>query len=214
MKKDMKKKMNIKKRAIDKFFSWKQTPVGVDYWGLMDNNNRCLLFMNHSVPCFGVIDFNNLSLNIVNLKDISSIIIQKEYDSYSVSEKESVVKRAIIGGVIAGGAGAIIGGTTGDTKTTSSQYVSEVRLQIHTNNMKFHTFIVICSTEQDAVDLEGIILALKNNNENTISNETNQEEQTPLVLEGITDKPKDVDDDDNASDYIKQINNARRLNKD
>ena len=73
--------------------------------------------------------------------------------STTVSTRNGVVTRAIVGGVI--------GATTAGTTSITEEYVVSATVKIHTNDLSCHTLVIPTDSEQTANDVEGVVLALK-----------------------------------------------------
>ena len=84
---------------------------------------------------------------------IISISIDKTMGATTVSTKNGVVTRAVVGG--------IIGAATAGTTSTTQEHVVSAAVKIHTNDLSCHTLVIPTDSEQTANDVEGVVLALK-----------------------------------------------------
>ena len=89
----------------------------------------------------------------VPYSSIISVSIDKTMGATTVSTKNGVVTRAVVGG--------IIGAATSGTTSTTQEHVVSATVKIHTNDLSCHTLVIPTDSEQTANDVEGIVLALK-----------------------------------------------------
>ena len=93
--------------------------------------------------------FDNIeSIEVVNDLSTRKIVTSSEGASVTKAKTGNMVKRAVIGGVLTGGAGAVIGGVTGtrNTETVSTSTSSEVLNYLVTLQAKFKDGKIITFT--------------------------------------------------------------------
>lgn len=96
-----------------------------------DIKRKKICFINKEFRCF-----------IYNYSDIINCELQLDGKTIQKHSSSSTIGRAIIGGAIAGGAGAIIGGTTGKVK--NEKKVNSIDLKIIMNDINNPVYKINC----------------------------------------------------------------------
>lgn len=153
------------------------------------------LVMHESLDCMAYIAGS--TVHTVPFSKIISINIDKTMGNITTSKKDGVVTRAVVGGVI--------GAATAGSTATSEEYVASASVKIHTNDLQCHTLVITADGIDNANDIEGIILALKDMSEkgNLVAEKLTAEKLTERQIE----KPAA------HSDYTKaiaELNNERK----
>lgn len=81
---------------------------------------------SHSIHAFG---------------DVLSVELFEDGDLITHTERSSQLAGAAVGGMLLGGAGAVVGGLSGKTKTTKN--VKRVEVRLHVNDLNHPTFSVV-----------------------------------------------------------------------
>ncbi len=102
---------------------------------------------------------NKESVNLINVSDILEIEVETVgEDGKVISTHKNALGRAVVGGVLGGGVGAILGAVTADIETTQKL---KYTVTIHTKNIPHHTIHVKNLDFTKAQDLEGMLMAVK-----------------------------------------------------
>lgn len=150
---------------VSKIVNWQKLPQDVSYWHWQTRNGeKTTIFFDYAFPYFAVL--TQEKIHLIPLSAIVSVQIEAEYSTISTTTRKGTVKRAVVGGAIAGSTGAIIGGTTGDTVTQSNQILNIAWVKVHTTDLRHHTMMIPTDSMTIANNIEGIILALKTKNQN------------------------------------------------
>lgn len=106
--------------------------------------------------------------NIYNMKDIldfqimnNSFLQQGEKEYHSSANLGSALGRALVGGVLTGGVGAVIGGTTGsrtvsETKLEDDKVVQDYAVIISLNDFKTPSVLLNVKSDKVLADLSGL----------------------------------------------------------
>lgn len=96
----------------------------------------------------------------LSLKDITSHEVEYTYH-IQTKKGSSGVKRAIVGGILAGGVGAVVGGVTAGSDSESQKIIDSVSVKLEIDNLQFHTVYIPCISIEVARDVEGIIRVIR-----------------------------------------------------
>ena len=121
-------------------------------------SKSCLTFFDTNTPYFLYAtesDYVKLPLSC-----IIETVSEAKYISNKTIERQGTVKRAVIGGALAGGVGAIIGGTTGDSIVNEDVTLVDSWMRIQTNEVKYRTFIIHTPNKEKADDDVAIVKAI------------------------------------------------------
>ncbi|CAM3820976.1 SHOCT domain-containing protein [Flavobacterium gelidilacus] len=155
---------------------------------------------------------------IYNFSDIleSEIVI----DGQTVTKKSGTIGRSVVGGILAGGAGAIIGGTTGST--TTNEKINSILVKITINNTINPIFKIIflnTTIEKNSIlytipftsseKLHGIIAGFIKQTEN----KKNEPKENNLTISDELIKLKKLVDDGILNDEEFQIQKKKLLDK-
>lgn len=124
----------------------------------LDSDFRQIAFLNRRIPYFFYIWENGYKK--LPLKCIIETVSEAKYVTSKTAERKGTVKRALVGGALAGGVGAIIGGTTGDTVINEDVTLVDAWMRIQTNEVEYRTFIVHASSKEEADDHVAIVKAI------------------------------------------------------
>lgn len=116
-------KLNFK--PTQKYFS----SVNNSYFAMDENNKKlCIISVNRmsNVP--------KVNPRVIDYKDVLEAEIIEDGISVTKTSRGSQIGRTLLGGVVAGGLGAVIGGLSAKTITTNE--VSKIQLQIVINDTK------------------------------------------------------------------------------
>jgi hypothetical protein len=89
---------------------------------------------------FAFVDSN--STEIYDYKDILASEIVEDGETVTITSRSTSISGAIIGGAIAGETGAIIGGLSGKTRSTTETKIHKIDLKIVVNNTKLPNKII------------------------------------------------------------------------
>lgn len=88
---------------------------------------------------------------IRSFRDVLSVELFEDGDLITHTERSSQLAGAAVGGLLLGGAGAVVGGLSGKTKTAKN--VNRVEIRIHVNDLNHPTFpILLLSDEMQRAD--------------------------------------------------------------
>jgi hypothetical protein len=138
--------------------------------------NKILIFENSSIIIIRSKIFSFTDIIAFDLKDDERIIYQSSFStSKSSSSTGNMIGRAVIGGILLGGVGAIVGGATAKTKTTTINTPQQTSV---THNYTVHIIVNSISEPQ-------IVLNLGKNEEST--------NELVAVLSVILERNKKID---------------------
>lgn len=105
---------------------------------LSDDGTKAILFSDNNKELHF---FDKIEYNKINYKDILQIEIIEDKESVTQTARKSQIASTLLGGIIAGGTGAIIGGLSSKKKHT--EVVNELGLRIIVNDTSspIHEFI-------------------------------------------------------------------------
>ena len=148
-------------------FKMGEVPDTVSYYEYSTNNNsrEFLYFFDYATSKF--VYMNPQHIYGIPLAAINRIQVETKYRTISNTTKQNGVKRAVVGGVLAGGVGAIVGGATANSVTDSQEILENVWVKINTTELNCPILKIFCDTIDTAETIEGTILALKAKNEKT-----------------------------------------------
>lgn len=117
---------------------------------VFDMNSKQMLYYQIPTGYYETYNDPNVKFDfkyvIIPFSDIfnASLLVDSHTVVTTISSKQNVISRSIVGGVLAGSVGAIIGGTTGNENSisTSENVVSEAALIVQTINVE-HPVITI-----------------------------------------------------------------------
>ncbi|WJE15278.1 SHOCT domain-containing protein [Halobacillus sp. ACCC02827] len=118
----------------------------------VDENKEKICFL---VPSKVVIrDVSDFKIFNMNYQDLMEVEVKVDGETVTKTSRSSQLAGVAIGGLLAGGAGAVIGGLSG--KTTSSEKVRSIQLNIVINNTEnpFHSFEFLKVTEAKKQDIQ------------------------------------------------------------
>ena len=157
------------KEEIDKLSNEYGTIIRQFDFGTKDINACILVFAEaEKVWAFGRI-YNFNQFIGCNIKD--NLQIEKSSVTYKTkTSTSSMLGRAIVGGVLTGGIGALVGGATAKKKTVAvpsgnDKTIHDFTVVINTNDLSCPIFYVKCGTDELlANELHGIINAIISKN--------------------------------------------------
>ncbi|WP_303839060.1 hypothetical protein [Selenomonas ruminantium] len=124
----------------------------------VDSNYSYLAFFDLEIPYFLYAHADGYKK--LPLKCIIETVSEAKYVSNKTIERQGTVKRAVIGGALAGGVGAIVGGTTGDSIVNEDVTLVDSWMRIQTNEVQYRTFIVHTPNKETADDDVAIVKAI------------------------------------------------------
>lgn len=143
----------IKKRKMDAFSKYEiinlrrilrdvDVPSGSRYfsWFINGKLDEKIFFFDAPTPYFEILDSKMMYRRI--LTDIMDVNIGYDWVDESTKKHNGVVKRAVIGGVLAGGVGAIIGGVTANSQVEQKGYVRDAWVELLTNDIDFRRILI------------------------------------------------------------------------
>ena len=130
----------------------------------VNNNYDYLAFFDLPIPYF--LYARTDGYQKLPLKCIIEVVSEAEYVINKKIERQGTIKRAIVGSILAGGTGAIIGGTTGDSIINEETTLSDAWMRIQTNEVAYRTFIIHAPNKATANDYVAIVKAIASKYQN------------------------------------------------
>lgn len=134
------------------------TPETNFYRFFVDDNYSYLAFFDLDIPYFLYAHADGYKK--LPLKCIIEAVSEAKYISNKTIERHGTVKRTLIGGALAGGVGAIVGGTTGDSTINEDVTLVDSWMRIQTNEVEYRTFIIHTPNKETADDDVAIVKAI------------------------------------------------------
>lgn len=97
---------------------------------VVDENNKKIVFINANI--------NNIRVKTIFFNEIQGIDISEDGTSVFNKSTSSVVGRALVGGLLFGGVGAVVGGVTGKSKEKKTLNSYKVTIQLSDINNPTH----------------------------------------------------------------------------
>ncbi len=133
-------------------------------WNISSTGFEKIYFFDAETPYFAILT-DDMRYKL-SLKDITSHEVEYTYH-IQTKKGSSGVKRAIVGGILAGGVGAVVGGVTAGSDSESQKIIDSVSVKLEIDNLQFHTVYIPCISIEVARDVEGIIRVIKHKYENS-----------------------------------------------
>lgn len=95
--------------------------------------------LTHLVFCNGLSSHSmngkdEAKIHKIQISDISEIKIVIDSETVTTTTKKGVIKRAVVGGALLGGAGAVVGALTASSTGQSKDLISSISLELSLNN--------------------------------------------------------------------------------
>lgn len=127
-------------------------------WFFDDDTQKMVFFFDAKTPFFELL-FPEYKYRLP-LTSIIEAVSEYSYHIEGNTEHAGVIKRAVIGGVLAGGVGAVIGGATADTNVNQQKIIDRCWVRIQTNEVEYRTLKIYTDTPEMADDVLAIIKAI------------------------------------------------------
>ncbi|SOC43413.1 SHOCT domain-containing protein [Ureibacillus acetophenoni] len=156
--------INNKKNTLDTMQNLQKDFTVSQKYQSYDLESTILLDEERKKVCF--LFAKNNTTEIYDYKDILESEIIEDGKTITSTSRSSQLGGAIIGGVLAGGTGAVIGGLSG--KKTSEQEINKIDLKVIVNNTK-NPIKIINFLKADKVDINGKALPIKKESSNYVN---------------------------------------------
>lgn len=124
--------------------------------------NQKIFFFDAPTPYFAILD--DTKRFRLRLSDILEVNTYYDWVDTSKKKHDGIIKRAVVGGVLAGGIGAVIGGATAGSHIEHSGYVKDAWVDIKTQDLDYRRLTIHTGLDslKTAEDIELIIRAIQN----------------------------------------------------
>ncbi len=159
------KKIQESKRQLKRFLREVGLPEDTSSFRFRIDDYSYLCFFDSTIPYFlyaWADGYKKLPLNC-----IIETVSEARYTTDRTVERKGTVKRALVGGALAGGVGAVIGGTTGDAVISEDVTLVDAWMRIQTNEVQYRTFVIHEKSKTRADDDVAIVKAIKSKYGNT-----------------------------------------------
>ncbi len=121
-----------------------------------------LYFLDYNTPFFGYWDYDIQKVYRLPLSDITDVVVS-EGQTTSQTVTRGGIKRAVIGGAIAGGAGAIVGANTARRESIQTSHPLVI---VYTHDIEHSAFVIPATDMTNAIQYQSKIIAIKNKYQN------------------------------------------------